>query len=87
LKLYLEPGFSPQTGGTIRVNYLYNGATGTRYNKTLTLSRNTERFLLQDGSKEINGMFIYGNWKVVIGLVGIASIDTLYKPITIPFRP
>ncbi len=87
LKLYLEPDFSPKTGGVIRINYLYNGATGVRYNKNLTLARNTESFFIKDGEKEINRMYIYGNWKVVLGLVGIASIDTLYTNPIPPYLP
>ena len=86
VRLYLDQNFSPETGGGVRINYLYSGLTGVRNNLNLTLSRQGDIWRLVQGTKEVNRMLIKGNWHVLFGLVGSATIETSFAPVTSPFQ-
>lgn len=71
--------FSVITGGTVILNYLYNGATRTRHIKKLALKVINGKFTLFDGTKKINRLFLVPNWVRVLGIVGVREIQTSYK--------
>lgn len=80
IRLGAEAKFSPKTGGVINVTYLYSGVTNAWKTLALNLKRlENGSFGVFNGTKPVNSMMVYGNWKVIIGLVGIADITTSYK--------
>ncbi len=85
VRLYIDQKFSPLTGGGVRINYLYSGVTGVRNNLNLNLSRTGDSWKLNQGTTEINRMLIKGNWNVLLGLIGIANIETSFGTVTVPY--
>lgn len=79
MRLEVE-NFSVKTGGTVILNYLFNGAARTRNIKKLTLTLIDGQFTLMDGPKKINRLFLVANWVRVLGIVGVREIQTSYKP-------
>jgi hypothetical protein len=72
--------FHPKTGGVIKLNYLYNGITGSRSVKKLILrAHDNNNFELAEpqGSK-INRMFFKANRTLLLGVVGVKHIYTSY---------
>lgn len=71
--------FDLMKGGTVKLNYLYNGVTGTRYVKKLDLLNNNGVFTLQDKTKVINRLYIRAH-NTPVGTVGVKEITTSYVP-------
>lgn len=71
--------FSLKLGGTVVLDYLYNGATGNRQIKKLTLKVVDGKFTLFDGAKKINRLYLVVNYVRVLGAVGVREIQTSYK--------
>lgn len=78
VKLELE-NFSVQKGGTVILNYLYNGATGTRHIKKLSLQLINNEFVLFDKNQKINQLFLVANRVRVLGIVGVKHIVSSFK--------
>lgn len=72
--------FTIEEGGVIKLNYLYNGATGTRHIKRLGLTRMNDAFVLTDKDQLINRLFVKANWIRVLGNVGVREIQSSYRP-------
>ncbi len=72
--------FNVITGGTIRINYLYNGITGQRNLKFLALKLLNGEFQLFDGARRINKMFFEVNRSVILGAIGVKAIQTSFDP-------
>ena len=77
VRLELE-NFNPKTGGTVKLNYLFNGATGRRHIKRFELSLLNNQFHLFDLEKPINRMFFVANRIRVLGIVGIKEIKSSF---------
>lgn len=75
--------FSLVTGGTLKLNYLFSGVTGSRHIKRLSVKLQ-ERFRLYDGEKEVNRLFLEANYSRVFGIVGVRSIQSSYSQETAP---
>ncbi len=71
--------FSLKHGGTVVLNYLYNGATGNWQNKKLFLKNLNGQLILFDGAKKINRLYLVVNYVRVLGAVGVREIQTSYK--------
>lgn len=78
VKLELE-NFSVIKGGTVILNYLYNGATGTRQIKKLSLQLINNEFVLFDKTKKVNQLFLVANRLRVLGIVGVREIQSSFK--------
>ncbi len=72
--------FNIMTGGTIRINYLFNGLSGQRNKKFLALKMVDGEFQLFDGAKRINKMFFEVNRSVIFGVIGVKAIQTSFIP-------
>ncbi len=71
--------FDPKTGGTIKLNYLYNGISGVRQIKRLTLKNTDVKSELLDGEgRPVNKMFFQVNRSPLFGVIGVKSIMTSY---------
>lgn len=81
LKLFVDK-FSPQTGGIVKIDYLYSGVTGTRYYVPFKLTRTADGYTFTRASDNVvvNHLYIQGNWNVLLGLVGIRDIGSSFKP-------
>jgi hypothetical protein len=67
--------FTAAQGGTVKIDYLYNGITGTRQCLKLKLVKVGDSFGLttQDG-RAVSTLKISGNRKPIVSLVGISKI-------------
>jgi hypothetical protein len=77
--LRVEKTFSVTTGGIVTLDYLYNGATGSRRSYKIKLERiGTGNFSLREipSNDLIKGFFIYGN-RTIFGLVGVKYIEAI----------
>lgn len=77
--LRVEKTFSTSTGGTVTLDYLYNGATGVRRVYKIKLEKSgTDSFALREiaNNNLIKGFFIYGN-RTIFGLVGVKYIEAI----------
>lgn len=71
--------FSLQTGGTIKLTYLFNGITGERKVHRLLLKKNDQHFLMTDlAHKNVNRLFLVANRSRIFGIVGIKEILTYW---------
>ena len=71
--------FSIQSGGIVKLNYLYNGITGTRHVKRLYLNWDNEQLRLFDlGNLPVNRMYFKANHSRVFGIIGIREIMTSF---------
>jgi hypothetical protein len=71
--------FSFKTGGTIRLNYLFNGISGARHIKRLILKNTEEKSELVDPEgRPVNRMFFHVNRSPIFGVIGVKSIMTSY---------
>jgi len=72
--------FSPETGGIVVQDYLYNGLTNSRGSHRTKLIKQDDEFIYTDLSgRPINRMAYFGRW--ILGqLVGISSIRTSFDP-------
>jgi hypothetical protein len=71
--------FSVKTGGTVILNFLYNGATRSRSTKKLNLKLIEGKFVLLDGTKKINRLFLVPHYVRLLGVVGVKEIRTSYQ--------
>lgn len=71
--------FSTIRGGTLVLNYLYNGITGSRKIKKLSLKLVKNDFLLFDGDRKINKMFLESHRRIPVGIIGVKEIHTSFK--------
>jgi hypothetical protein len=72
--------FSLETGGIIKLNYLYNGITGARHNKRLYLHQTDGQFsLFELDSDPVNRMFLEANILRLVGIVGVRSVHTSFS--------
>lgn len=69
--------FNVRDGGTVKLNYLFNGITGTRHIKRLHLALASGVVTLTDQAKQVNRMYIVAN-STRIGNVGVKEIQTSY---------
>lgn len=72
--------FDMKKGGTIILDYLFNGATNNRRTKKLFLDNKNGEFILLDNGKRVNRLFLVANWIRVLGVVGVYEIQSSYKP-------
>lgn len=71
--------FTVETGGIVKLNYLYNGITGTRHVKRLYLSWMDEQLRLSDlENHPVNRMFLKANHSRIFGIIGISKILTSF---------
>lgn len=78
VKLEVEK-FTVETGGIVKLNYLYNGITGTRHVKRLHLSWMDERLRLSDLENTlVNRMYLKANHSRIFGIIGIREILTSF---------
>ena len=72
--------FSLQTGGTIKLTYLFNGITGERKVHRLILKKSDQYFLMTDlAHKNVNRLFLVANRSRIFGIVGIKEILTYWS--------
>lgn len=67
--------FSPITGGTAILNYLYNGLTGSRRYISLNLGKGPQGFYLAYYGNLVNTFFIHANRSPLGVILGIRSIN------------
>jgi hypothetical protein len=76
IKLYGDK-FSAQTGGSLRLNYLYNGITGSRSDFSFELDRSSDGkwtlYSNQGRRKAITKMYLESN-RVAGKIVGVAKV-------------
>lgn len=76
VRLELE-NFSLKTGGTVKLDFLYNGITGSRSFKKLLLKFEKSKFILTDlQGNFVNRIFLKANRNRVVGTVGVREIQT-----------
>jgi hypothetical protein len=61
-------------GGTVALDYLYNGITGERKTQSYALKKSSGKWALYSGSTQIKKMHFVVNKKAIIGTVGIKEI-------------
>lgn len=80
VKLFVED-FSLETGGTIKLSYLYSGVTNTWHVKRLKVVLIENQFRLHDlESVRTNKLYMKINWNRLFGAVGIREIQTSFSP-------
>ncbi len=67
--------YTPEHGGTMVIDYLYNGITGARREFNLDLDKMYDSWKLMAEGKVINHIHLKSHRKRFIGLVGIAYIE------------
>lgn len=72
--------FSLETGGTIKLNYLFNAMTGSRSVKRIQIKKQPEFHLYDLQNNKINRMFVKANTSRVFGIIGVRDIETSYQP-------
>lgn len=72
--------FNVRTGGTIKLNYLSSGITGSRNIKRFTLKKVNNDFLFFDQNQRVNKMFFEVNRSRVLGVIGVKSIQSSFDP-------
>jgi len=66
---------SLSNGGTVALDYLYNGITGERKNQSYSLKKASGKWTLFSGTTQIKKMHFVVNKKALIGTVGIKEIQ------------
>lgn len=80
IRLVTNQGFNVKTGGSVTLNYLYNAVAGSRRVLNVRLNKTGDHFTLYDSAgKKFNYLDVYGNFNVLLGLVGIRNITPSYK--------
>lgn len=80
VKLFVE-NFSLETGGTIKLNYLFSGVTNAWHAKRLLLKLEENHFkLFTLESQRTNRLFLQINWSRLFGVIGIREIQTSFSP-------
>ncbi len=76
VRLELED-FSVKTGGTVKLNFLYNGITGSRSYKKMKLKFEKTKFVLNDlEGNLVTKIFLRANRNRLVGVVGVRDIIT-----------
>lgn len=78
LKLQMDKSFNRNNGGGIILNYLYNGATGTRKLMNFDVKKNKGAYKLHYTDKVVSKLHIKSHYVRVIGLVGIERIQVTH---------
>lgn len=78
LMLQLNEGFNRNNGGVISLNYLYNGATGSRRRLNFEVIKQGGTYRLIHTGKVVSKLHVKGNYVRVIGLVGISQIQITF---------
>lgn len=78
LKLELADDFNRNNGGVISLNYLYNGATGSRRRLNFELGKRAGHYKLIHTNKLVGKLHVKSNYVRVIGLVGISQIQITF---------
>lgn len=81
VKLKVE-NFNTKTGGTVVLDYLYNGLKKVRKSKRIYLHNTSQKAILVDldkPSQKINRMFFKVNRSFPIGVVGVKSVETYFE--------
>ena len=81
VRLEVGRDFKVENGGTVILDYLYNGVNGTRRKHNIRLQRLNGRLELTENTTTtiINRMFVYGNWNRLLGLIGVREIKTSFQ--------
>lgn len=81
VKLRVEKNFSPEKGGSVFIDYLYSGVTGTRLNLELYLRKEDQSFRLlsKPELKSVNHFHFLGNRHPIFGLIGVRKVELSYK--------
>lgn len=75
VRLEADEKFSITQGGTIALDYLVSGISGSRNKMLLKLLKVNNQFVLQKMSGEpVNNFYFKGNWHKVLGCIGIKEI-------------
>ena len=78
VKLQVE-NFNPKTGGTVKLNYLFNAITGARSTKNFYLSSGQNNVDLKDQNmNKVNRMYFVANRNILVGVVGVKEIINSY---------
>lgn len=71
----ISKNFSNHQGGEVILNYLQNGITKRRDDLVLDLSRHGDRWVLSKGREVVKSLYFVKNIKMIIGLIGIKTIE------------
>ncbi len=75
LRLETVKPFSFETGGQVKLNYLYNGATGTWKTLKVQVVKSGEDFEIRTlKGEKATRFFTKGNFHPLLGLLGIAEL-------------
>lgn len=75
LRLETIKPFSFQTGGQVKLNFLYNGATGSWKTLKVQLVKSGEDFEIRTlKGEKATRFFTKGNFHPILGLIGIADL-------------
>lgn len=78
LKLQMNKNFTRDNGGGIILNYLYNGATGTRKLMNFDVKKQAGTYKLFYTDKVVSKLHVKSHYVRVIGLVGIEKIQVTF---------
>lgn len=70
--------FSVTLGGSLELNYLYNGISGSRRKLMMELLPVGGEFALYRDGLPVNRLFLKGNYSRFFGLIGILDIRTSF---------
>jgi hypothetical protein len=71
----ISDNFANHQGGDVKLDYLYNGITGSRGALHLDLSRNGDTWELTSKGKKVSKLHIVKNKKFLVGVIGIKNIQ------------
>ncbi len=75
LKLETDAPFSLENGGTVKLSFLYNGATGSWKTLKVSLVKPEGEFQIMTlKGEKVTRFFTKGNWHPIFGLIGIADL-------------
>ncbi len=70
----LSTNFSGHQGGEVKLDYLYNGITGTRGELLLDLSRNGDKWRLSHKGAKTSKLHFVSNKKMLVGTIGVKKV-------------
>jgi hypothetical protein len=71
----ISDNFASHQGGDVKLDYLYNGITGSRGALNLDLARDGDSWVLVSNGKKVNKLHIVKNKKFMVGVIGIKQIQ------------
>ena len=74
VKLKVSSPFSLQNGGTINLDYLYSGITGSRKDFKISLKKSNGKWINSKGKTVIKKLHFVSNKKMIVGTIGIKEI-------------